>query len=53
VTNYILKVGIEALFTPLTLWVVKALKKAENEDHYDYNTDFNPFRVGLTAPEQA
>lgn len=53
VTNYILKVGIEALFTPVTLWIVNALKRAENEDHFDYNTDFNPFRVSLTPSEQA
>jgi queuosine precursor transporter len=45
VTNYILKVGIEVLFTPLTMVVVNALKKAENEDYYDRTTDFNPFRV--------
>jgi queuosine precursor transporter len=53
ITNYILKVGIEVLFTPVTLLVVSALKKAENEDFYDYNTDFNPFRVDLVAPEKS
>jgi hypothetical protein len=47
VTNYIFKVGIEVLFTPLTLFVVNNLKKAENEDYYDYDTVFNPFRIGL------
>ncbi len=45
VTNYILKVGIEVLMTPLTLQVISWLKRAENEDYYDYNTDFNPFRL--------
>ena len=45
VTNYILKVGIEALFTPVTIQVVTALKKAENEDYYDHDTVFNPFRL--------
>jgi len=44
-TNYILKVGIEILFTPLTIQIVNALKRAEQEDYYDYNTDFNPFHV--------
>jgi uncharacterized integral membrane protein (TIGR00697 family) len=53
VTNYILKVGIEVIFTPVTLVVVNALKKAEDEDYYDYNTDFNPFRVDLGKPEGA
>ena len=53
VTNYILKVGIEVLFTPVTLLVVRALKKAENEDYYDYNTDFNPFHVDVGMTEKA
>lgn len=53
VTNYILKVGIEVLFTPVTILVVRALKKAENEDYYDYNTDFNPFHLDVKAPEKA
>ncbi len=44
VSNYVLKVGLEVLLTPLTLAVVNWLKRAENEDFYDYNTDFNPFR---------
>lgn len=52
VTNYILKVGIEILFTPITLPVVNALKKAENEDYYDHNTDFNPFRFDLAMTEK-
>lgn len=47
VTNYILKVGIEVILTPLTLQIVNALKRAENEDFYDYDTAFNPFRVDL------
>lgn len=46
-TNYILKVGIEALFTPVTLRVVGFLKSTENEDYYDYDTQFNPFRLDL------
>jgi queuosine precursor transporter len=45
VTNYILKVGIEVLLTPVTLQVVTGLKRAENEDYYDYETQFNPFRL--------
>jgi uncharacterized integral membrane protein (TIGR00697 family) len=43
VTNYIFKCGIEALMTPFTYLVVNKLKKIENEDHYDRDTDFNPF----------
>jgi hypothetical protein len=45
-TNYLFKCGVEALMTPVTYRVVNLLKRVENEDHYDYDTDFNPFRVG-------
>jgi uncharacterized integral membrane protein (TIGR00697 family) len=45
VTNYLFKCGVEALMTPVTYAVVAALKKAENEDYYDRDTDFNPFIV--------
>jgi queuosine precursor transporter len=45
VTNYVFKVGIEALMTPATYAAVGRLKKSEKEDYYDLNTDFNPFRV--------
>lgn len=41
--NYIFKVGIEALMTPLTYLAVGALKCAEDEDFYDRETNFNPF----------
>lgn len=44
-TNYIFKVGIEALMTPVTYQVVNRLKNLEREDYYDYDTDFNPFRL--------
>ena len=45
VTNYLFKCGVEALMTPVTYIVVRVLKRAENEDYYDRETDFNPFRV--------
>lgn len=41
VTNYIFKVGIEVIMTPVTYWIVARLKRAENEDYYDTNTRFN------------
>lgn len=47
VTNYILKVGIEVILTPVTMQIVSLLKHVENEDYYDYNTEFNPFRVDV------
>jgi hypothetical protein len=44
VSNYIFKVLIEVLMTPVTYRVVAFLKRAEREDYYDTDTDFNPFR---------
>ena len=43
--NYVYKVGIEVVLTPLTYAVVRFLKRAEGVDHYDRATDFNPFRL--------
>jgi len=43
--NYFIKVLWEVVATPLTYKVVAFLKKAEHEDFYDRNTDFNPFTL--------
>jgi queuosine precursor transporter len=43
--NWVFKVALEVVFTPLTYWVVGALKKAEQEDYYDVNTNFTPFSL--------
>jgi len=43
--NWIFKVSIEVLFTPVTYVVVGALKRAEREDFYDRDTNFNPFHI--------
>lgn len=45
VANYIFKVGIEVVFTPITYRIVAALKRTEQEDYYDVSTDFNPFKA--------
>jgi queuosine precursor transporter len=45
VTNYMLKVAWEALITPLTYKVVNFLKRAEQEDYYDKDTNFTPFSI--------
>lgn len=45
ITNYILKVGIEVIMTPITLQVIRLLKAAENEDVFDTHTNFNPFKL--------
>ena len=42
-TNYLFKVAVEVLMTPVTYLVVRALKRAEGEDFYDRDTNFNPF----------
>lgn len=45
ISNYIFKVGIEVIFTPLTYLIVNRLKKSEHEDYYDYKTNFNPLKI--------
>ncbi len=45
VSNYIFKVGIEVLFTPITYKIVGFLKRAEHEDVYDTDTNFTPFKL--------
>jgi queuosine precursor transporter len=44
-TQYALKSGWEIIATPLTYRVVAFLKKAENEDYYDTDTNFTPFSL--------
>lgn len=39
------KILVEVAFTPVVYKVVTFLKRAENEDYYDRNTDFNPFKL--------
>jgi len=43
--NYFIKVAWEVLATPLTYKVVGFLKRAEHEDHFDTDTNFNPFTL--------
>jgi uncharacterized integral membrane protein (TIGR00697 family) len=43
--QFVAKVGVEVLFTPVTYRIVAALKRAEQEDYYDVRTDFNPFTL--------
>ena len=45
ISNYIFKVGVEVLFTPITYGIVRRLKKEEETDVYDVGTDFNPFSI--------
>ena len=43
--QYVLKTGWEVVMTPVTYRVVGFLKRAEQEDYYDRNTDFSPFTL--------
>ena len=45
-TNYLFKVGVEGLMTPVTYWVVNFLKQTEDQDYFDHDTNFNPFNLG-------
>jgi hypothetical protein len=44
-SNYLLKVLWEAAMTPLTYRIVNFLKRAEDEDYFDRDTDFTPFSL--------
>jgi hypothetical protein len=44
-SQWIAKTAVEVLFTPLTYKIVGFLKRAEQEDFYDRDTDFTPFRI--------
>jgi len=46
-SNYVFKVGLEVVMTPVTYQVTGFLKRAEQEDVYDTDTDFNPFKVAI------
>ncbi len=45
ITNYIFKVAIEVIMTPVTYQIIGFLKRTEREDYYDVDTDFNPFKL--------
>ena len=41
----IAKIAVEIAFTPVVYKTVAFLKRVENEDYDDKNTDFNPFKI--------
>ncbi len=43
ISNYVFKVSLEIVFTPLTYKIVGSLKRVEKVDWFDYRTNFNPF----------
>jgi uncharacterized integral membrane protein (TIGR00697 family) len=44
-SNYMIKVMWEAVITPFTYICVNFLKRAENEDYFDRDTNFTPFSL--------
>lgn len=47
ITQYLFKTCWEAAMTPITYKVVGFLKRVEDEDFYDRNTNFTPFSIKL------
>ena len=45
VVQFIAKVSVEVVFTPVTYAIVGWLKRAEHEDYYDRDTRFTPFTL--------
>jgi len=45
VTHWLVKTGYETVATPFTYAVVNFLKRKEAIDTFDYETNFNPFRI--------
>jgi uncharacterized integral membrane protein (TIGR00697 family) len=43
--QFLSKVGVEVVFTPITYLIVGFLKRAEREDYYDRETNFTPFSL--------
>ena len=43
--QFVTKVGVEVVFTPVTYYLVARLKRAEHEDYYDRDTNFTPFTI--------
>lgn len=44
-SQWLVKSAYEAIATPLTYLIVNFLKRNENQDYYDYETDFNPLSL--------
>ena len=43
--NFAFKVSVEVVMTPATYVIVNRLKKVEQEDFYDDDTNFTPFSL--------
>ena len=47
VTQYVLKSGWEIIMTPVTYRIVGFLKRSEQEDYFDRDTNFTPFSLNI------
>ncbi len=45
IVGWFIKTMVETLLMPLTYFIVRQVKKIEKVDHYDTDTDFNPFSI--------
>jgi len=43
--QFVTKTLVEVAFTPITYAIVGFLKRQEQEDYYDRDTNFNPFKL--------
>jgi hypothetical protein len=44
ITNYIFKLIVEIVVTPITYWVINGLKRSEGVDIFDDDTNLSPFK---------
>ncbi len=51
-TMWFIKVAMEIIGLPISLWLVAKLKKSEKVDIYDRTTDFNLFKLDTTYTEK-
>ncbi|MGH8539840.1 MAG: queuosine precursor transporter [Stenotrophobium sp.] len=52
ISNFVFKVAVEVIFTPVTYAVVGFLKRSEGVDTYDRGTHFSPFSLRGDEGEQ-
>ena len=49
ITQYVLKTSWEIISTPITYQIVGFLKRAEQEDYFDRDTNFTPFSLEVAS----
>ncbi len=51
-SQWLVKSSYETVATPFTYLVVNFLKKAEDQDYFDYGTNFNPLKLNEESPDR-